>query len=696
MLKKSLSILLALASGIIPTDKSASFSSNFSLSPPVFRQGADGATQLLPTITPLKEFVNIKGSSDSLPEKFDLRDSGKMTPVRNQTGYGTCWVHSAAASAETSIIDSKPDVDLSEFHTAYYVYSGDEQVTLPVDSVNSLLNHGGTNYAVTNLWAQWIGPVFEKRLRYGDEAFFENADNVGMMEYKSDYHLKNVYSFDYNKERTNFDEVNSLVKQFVHNGQAVDVSFYSNQDMCYSTKYYSTNSQKKAKFANHSVVIAGWDDNYPAENFRIKPEHNGAWLIKNSWGEDFGDNGYMWISYDDTSLCEFAVYELEDSDKYTFNYYHDTFVSMQSLSADDSDVNNGSYMANVFHNYNYETQIEAVATYINVPDTDYEITVYTNLTDISNPVSGTPSVVTKGHQELTGYFTLPLDDYAFIGEDEDFSVVVKLYSENSPFVIPIETSLNVTDDETGEIASLGSFTTYEGIKQYTGKKESFYSKDGVEWYDTSEENYVYTEEEEQLLLAQLEEELFDGIEEDDTEELLNAQMALEVYKDMLKSGTTAITMGNISLKAIGNPVGFVDFSHDSGIVPDGTEVEISARNGEKVLVAVNNDFFEEYTEPVKITEYTIIHAMYQNTGICSVRTYIPESVFAGYGDVDGNGIVDSADASLVLEAYANASTAGGYLFYDFIADYADFNQDNITDANDASGILALYAENSTK
>lgn len=695
MLKKSLSIILALISGIIPSNKSASFSSNFSLSSPVFRQSADGSTQIVPTINPLKEYVSVKGSSNNLPEKFDLRDSGKMSPVRNQTGYGTCWVHSAVASAETSIIDSKPDIDLSEFHTAYYVYSGGEQVTLPVDSLESLLNHGGTSYAVTNLWSQWIGTVFEKRLRYGNEAFFENADNVEMLKNKSDYHLKNVYTFDYDKERTNFDEVNSLVKQFVRNGQAVDVSFYSNQDICYSTEYYSTNSKKKAKFANHSVVIAGWDDNYPAKNFRIKPEHNGAWLVKNSWGEDFGDNGYMWISYDDMSLCEFAVYELEDSANYTYNYHHDTFVALQSLSADDSDVNNGSYMANVFHNDNGRTQIEAIATYINIPDTDYEITVYTNLTDISNPISGTPSTVTKGHQELTGYFTLPLDDYAFVGEDENFSVVVKLYSENSPFVIPIETSLNVTDDETGEIASLGSFTTYEGIKQYTGENESFYSADGIEWYDTSKEDYVYTEEEEQLLLAQLEEELFEDIEPDDTEELQNAEMTLELYKGLLESGTTAITMGNISLKAMGNPVGYVSFSHNSGIVPDGTEIEISAKNGEKVFVILNGKSFE-YTEPVKITEYTEIYARYENGNEYSMRTYIPESIFKGYGDVDGNGIIDASDASSVLAAYAYSSTMGDEFFKGFIADYADFNQDNMTDASDASGILALYAENSTK
>ncbi len=33
------------------------------------------------------------------------------------------------------------------------------------------------------------------------------------------------------------------------------------------------------------MVLVGWDDD------------RGAWLMKNSWGEDWGENGYCWIAY---------------------------------------------------------------------------------------------------------------------------------------------------------------------------------------------------------------------------------------------------------------------------------------------------------------------------------------------------------------------------------------------------------------
>ncbi|MCM1133179.1 MAG: lectin like domain-containing protein [Ruminococcus flavefaciens] len=702
MIKQSTAVFLAVLAGLFPiaNGKKASFSSNFSLSAPHFSRNESGGTDITPYFGAVKNQVNINDSADSLPASFDLRESGKVTPVRDQTGYGTCWAHSAIASAETSIIDSKPGIDLSEFHTAYYTYSGGDQIEPVSDNIADNFSRGGTIYTVTNLWAQGIGPVLEKRLRYGDIDFFEDESDVEMMKYQADYHLKNAYMFDYDKERTNFDEVNNLIKQFVYSGSAVDVSFYSNQtDSYYNAEYFTTNSNKRPKFANHSVAVVGWDDDFPSENFVIQPENNGAWLVKNSWGEDFGDNGYMWISYEDTSLCEFAVYELEDTMHHDRNYHHDTFVALQSLSADDSpEINNGSYMANVFCEYSEEVQIEAVSTYINVPETDYEITVYTELDDISDPTSGTPSTVTKGHCSLTGYFTLELDEDVIVEPDEYFSVVVKLYSENSPYVIPIETAISVTDDETGYITSLGSFTTYYGIESYTGENESFYSADGENWTDVTSEHYIYTDDEELEILAELEEDLYDGIEPDDTEGLENAGLALEFYRELLASGTTSVSMGNISLKAHGSLAGMVHFSHDSGVVPKGTGIELSAKNNEDIYYFTNDGEITKYTEPIVIDEMTDIYVIsgYESESpfVFLKRTFIPDT-FAGYGDVNADGHIDANDASMILYDYALSSTGGGGMLYGTIEDYADINQDSKIDSSDASRILKVYAEFST-
>lgn len=43
---------------------------------------------------------------------------------------------------------------------------------------------------------------------------------------------------------------------------------------------------------NHGVLLIGWDDN----------RNGGAWLIKNSWGTDWGNQGYGWVKYDSNNI----------------------------------------------------------------------------------------------------------------------------------------------------------------------------------------------------------------------------------------------------------------------------------------------------------------------------------------------------------------------------------------------------------
>jgi len=65
------------------------------------------------------------------------------------------------------------------------------------------------------------------------------------------------------------------------------------------------------KTGNHAVCVVGWDDTFPAANFGEKhqPPGDGAWIVKNSWGEDWGTNGYFYLSYYDMSLGSIQTFE---------------------------------------------------------------------------------------------------------------------------------------------------------------------------------------------------------------------------------------------------------------------------------------------------------------------------------------------------------------------------------------------------
>ena len=56
---------------------------------------------------------------------------------------------------------------------------------------------------------------------------------------------------------------------------------------------------------NHAVSIVGWDDNFPKEKFAITHPGDGAWIVKNSWGPGWGDNGFLYVSYYDQTLLRY-------------------------------------------------------------------------------------------------------------------------------------------------------------------------------------------------------------------------------------------------------------------------------------------------------------------------------------------------------------------------------------------------------
>ena len=79
--------------------------------------------------------------------------------------------------------------------------------------------------------------------------------------------------------------------------------------------------------------------------------------------------------------------------------------------------------------------------------------------------------------------------------------------------------------------------------------------------------------------------------------------------------------------------------------------------------------------------------------IMPADSYAKESI--SKGDINGDGLIDAVDATLILMEYANLSTGGISTFSDSQKVSADINKDGLTDACDSSLILAFYAYLST-
>ena len=117
---------------VIPQERSARPAySGISFSVPQLKRTIGGNDTDVMPMAQIAPFKATAADGMDFPARYDMREHGDITSVKNQSGHGTCWAHSSAGAAETSIVDCMPEVDLSELHTAYYSYAGNGQIKPP-------------------------------------------------------------------------------------------------------------------------------------------------------------------------------------------------------------------------------------------------------------------------------------------------------------------------------------------------------------------------------------------------------------------------------------------------------------------------------------------------------------------------------------------------------------------------------------
>ncbi len=242
---------------------------------------------------------------NTLPDYYDLREQNRLTPVKNQNPWGTCWAHASLASMESTFktLHSDSVLDLSEMFVAYFVY-GDtrpgKSFSLNYENQN-ILDQGGNSDKVIALTSR-LGCVRESILPYPSRQYTYTDPDKFPEEYPTlPVRLKDSYSIG----DLIGDKIMNVVKDLVIKYGALSISYYHNNDNAsthlvdgeYITTYFTNDDDY---LGNHAVNIVGWDDNFSRMNFPVsmRPTKDGAWLVRNSWGTDWGDDGYFWMSYE--------------------------------------------------------------------------------------------------------------------------------------------------------------------------------------------------------------------------------------------------------------------------------------------------------------------------------------------------------------------------------------------------------------
>ena len=303
-----------------------------------------------------------------LPAEYDSRDYGYVTPVKDQDSLNICWAFGTIAAVESSLlahgqVSSAKSLDLSERQLTYFSFNltpdamgntkGDK--TLPIRKKNYIDNYGNawittktmeTGIGVTNekdvptfkdMLTKWLGSKAKWTSAFGSATELDAKLARGTNAWR----LSSV-------KRIPVRDTGKLKQAITVDGGVAVLTYL---DDWYDDEV--TFNYDKAAFynpycdtSNHLVTIVGWDDNYPRINFteydegwddeedkelflQSAPEHNGAWLVKNSYGKGWGkQGGFYWLSYDDyyfknNEYASAYAYEMKPASRNEILYQYD-------------------------------------------------------------------------------------------------------------------------------------------------------------------------------------------------------------------------------------------------------------------------------------------------------------------------------------------------------------------------------------
>ena len=281
---------------------------------------------------------------NGLPSDFSSKKLGFVTPIKAQQ-YNDCWAVAGTEGFETKLLKlGYPVTEMSHDHA-----NASSTTQKNGKGWQRKYHDGGFTNIYPGYLTSWQGGA-------------EIAD-VGKIDFS-----KNIHGDDMTADKTKYgttklrylDGVDSNeIKQAIMENGSVTAS-YATSNKCFNnagTTYFMPQSYD-GDYTGHTISIVGWNDNLSRYRFSngtgVLPQNNGAWLVRNSWGDNNTMGGYFWLSYEDKYIF---------GEKYSPNFTIDEVVE---ISDDMTLLQDERYGATYSFNYVDSNDI----TFINCFDFD--------------------------------------------------------------------------------------------------------------------------------------------------------------------------------------------------------------------------------------------------------------------------------------------------------------------------------------
>ena len=214
------------------------------------------------------------GQNATLPESFDWAERGIMTPAKDQGDFGTCWAFASVGLLEALIKwETGSELDLSE----QYLISN-------IDGIGPFL-------AMEFLEAN--GVVRESDLPYRGDTSSVNTNLPGEF-FLGGHGVTNVHIL------APVERVATIKRIIYEHGPVVTTMNLMDDFRYHRTGVYVYDGVSPEQPGGHIILITGWVDDASVVN-------GGYWIIKNSAGSSWGENGFGKAAYGQAGIDDFYV-----------------------------------------------------------------------------------------------------------------------------------------------------------------------------------------------------------------------------------------------------------------------------------------------------------------------------------------------------------------------------------------------------